>query len=223
MSKSNMTIETYKHVIWDWNGTILDDRWLWVEAMNRLLRQRGMMELTEERYQADFRFPFRDYYRELGFDFRKEAFENLALEFMESYRGRWQECDLHDGTRDLLKVLTAHGLSHSVLSAIEHEFLLQMVRFHDLNACFTELLGINDHFASSKMENGKRHLQGLPMKPDDVVFVGDTLHDFEVATNIGVDCLLLAHGHNSRDKLRTTGAKVLRSMPEVQEALIGNR
>ncbi|MCG8607443.1 HAD family hydrolase [bacterium] len=215
--------EAYKHVIWDWNGTLLNDRWLWVEAMNEVLRRRGMTPITEKQYQANFRFPFRDYYLQLGFDLKKDAFEKLALEFIEFYRSRWQECALQDETRPVLEALAGHGLSHSVLSAIEHEFLLQMVMFHDLSSFFTALLGISDHQAASKMENGKHHLQSLHVSPETIIFVGDTIHDFEVATHIGVDCLLVAHGHNSRNKLEASGAKVVGSMREVQEALIENR
>lgn len=213
-------MKTYKHIIWDWNGTILDDRWLWVEEMNQLLRQRGIPELTEEQYQADFRFPLKDYYRELGFDFGKETFTRLALEFIKSYQVRWEECVLHDNARDVLHVLADHGLSHSVLSAIEHKFLQKMVQFHDLGCFFTKLVGIADHFAASKLENGKRHLDGLHVARAEVLFIGDTLHDFEVADAMGVDCLLVAHGHNSLDKLQATGVHVSGSMREIQEVLI---
>ena len=58
-----------KHIVWDWNGTLLDDRWLTIAVMNRLLARRNMDELTEDRYLQLFTFPGIDYNRRLGFDF----------------------------------------------------------------------------------------------------------------------------------------------------------
>ena len=57
-----------EHIVWDWNGTLLDDRWLTIAVMNRLLARRNMDELTEDRYLQFFTFPVIDYYRRLGFD-----------------------------------------------------------------------------------------------------------------------------------------------------------
>lgn len=210
----------YKHIIWDWNGTILDDRWLWVEGMNQLLRQRDMHEISQGEYQDTFRFPLRDYFRELGFDFQKESFDQLAFEFIRLYRARWQECDLHDNARNVLQVFANRGLSQSVLSAIEHGFLHKMIKFHGLNHFFVKLLGIGDHFAASKLENGRRHIQSLTVKQTEVLLVGDTVHDFEVAREMGVHCLLVAHGYNSRRKLQATGAEVVSSMRAVQEMVM---
>ena len=33
-----MKLTAYAHVIWDWNGTLLDDAWLCVDVMNGVLR-----------------------------------------------------------------------------------------------------------------------------------------------------------------------------------------
>jgi len=49
--------------------------------------------------------------------------------------------------------------------------------------------------------------------------VGDTVHDYEVAQAMGTDCILIASGHNSRDRLEETGVLVLDSPNEIIEAL----
>ncbi len=210
----------YKHIVWDWNGTILDDRWLWVEAMNHLLRQHSIPEVSDEQYRDDFCFPLSAYFKQVGFDLQREAFDRLALQFIELYQNRWRECALHADARNVFNVFAKRGLTQSVLSAIEHEFLKEMVRFHELTAFFSGLLGIGDHFAASKLENGRRHMERLRLRPSDVLFIGDTVHDYEVATDMGVACLLVAHGHNSRGKLQATGAEVVASMREIEYRLI---
>ena len=70
-----MESSKYTHVIWDWNGTLLDDNWLCVEVMNTLLSSRNLPLLTLERYRDIFDFPVKNYYEKLGFNFKKESFE----------------------------------------------------------------------------------------------------------------------------------------------------
>lgn len=218
--ENKLDINMYKHIVWDWNGTILNDRWLWVETMNQLLRERGLRQISEDEYQNDFHFPLRNYFRTLGFNFQKEPFDKLAMEFMMCYRNRWKECELHVNTKNLLQVVDKHGLTQSVLSAIQHELLQDMIDFYKLGSFFSEQLGIDDHLMTSKLENGRLQMEQLALKQTEVLFVGDTQHDFEVATAMGVQCMLIAHGHNSREKLQTTGAEVVVSMYDLQEELV---
>ena len=59
----------YKHILWDWNGTLLDDRWLCVESINKILKKRKMPPILEKTYRKTFCFPVMKYYESLGFDF----------------------------------------------------------------------------------------------------------------------------------------------------------
>ena len=59
----------YKHILWDWNGTLLDDMWLCVESLNRILKKRERPPLDEKTYKETFSFPVKKYYETLGFDF----------------------------------------------------------------------------------------------------------------------------------------------------------
>ena len=80
----------YKHVIWDWNGTLLDDVGECVAVLNDMLGKRGMELATVERYQKAFSFPVINFYLDLGFDFEKEPFDKVADEYIESYSRRWK-------------------------------------------------------------------------------------------------------------------------------------
>ena len=57
-------------VLWDWNGTLLDDVELCENALNRLLQRYGYPQRYDhEQYRAIFGFPVEDYYVRAGFDF----------------------------------------------------------------------------------------------------------------------------------------------------------
>jgi phosphoglycolate phosphatase len=209
----------YQHIIWDWNGTLFDDAWLCVEIMNGLLARRGLPLLTLERYQTVFDFPVVAYYRRVGFDFAVDPFETLSNEFMADYQRRMMECDLRPGARDLLAALLRRGLSQSILSAMKQDLLDDMIAQFDLRRYFSDVVGINDHHAAGKLDSARHWMARQSVIPAEMVFVGDTTHDHEVAEVLGVGCWLIASGHHSRERLAATGGQVIDSLPDVQRLI----
>lgn len=107
------------------------------------------------------------------------------------------------------------GLTQSILSAYPQSRLEETIDFYGLRHYFTKVVGLNDHYACSKIEQGKQLMKELGFSPDEVLFVGDTTHDFEAAKAIGVDCVLIGNGHNHPNKLRLCGVRVVNSMTEI--------
>ena len=200
----------YEHVIWDWNGTLLDDVELVVDIMNGLLTPRRLQPLDVARYHEVFTFPVQDYYERLGFDFAREPFAELAIEFMSSYLERWPEADLRHGAREVIGALAERHVGQSMLSAAEAELLHAATTHFGLAEVMSHRVGIGDHHAVSKVDEGRAHLAELDAER--VLLVGDTEHDAEVAEEIGVDCVLLEGGHMSRARLLATGAPVFGSL-----------
>ena len=208
----------YKHAIWDWNGTLLDDGWLCVEVLNGLLARRGREPITEREYREHFGFPVIHFYDYLGFDTDKDSFERVSHEFIGDYERRWlDECVLHADTAAVLGELASRGIEHSVLSAAKQEALdLGIVHF-GIRGFFNGLCGASDIYASGKVDRGRRWIETLNCAPDEVVLIGDTKHDYEVAEAIGADCILLAHGHQTAARLAETGAPVVHTLRELLE------
>jgi phosphoglycolate phosphatase len=211
-------MRTWKHLIWDWNGTVWDDAWLCLETSNGMLKRRGLPAVSREDYLEQFGFPVEDYYRWAGFDLGNEPFPELAIEFIREYGRRRFECELHRGARDLLGRLKQSGVPQTVLSAYQHDTLLEAVEHYGLTEFFTEIVGLDDVYAISKVENGLRYVSTLECAPEEVLFLGDTVHDFEVAEAMGVRCALIAHGHNSRARLEACGVPVVSSLEELAQS-----
>lgn len=208
-----------KHVIWDWNGTLLDDAWLCVDVMNEVLARRALPKLTLERYGEVFRFPVRDYYAELGFDFEREPFEVIGTEFIEGYSAREAACDLRPEARNVLEGIAGAGLTQSVLSASQLSRLQHQAQRLDVHASFNAIVGLDDHYAASKVEVGRRWLEASGVDPEKTVLVGDTDHDVEVAQHLGVRCLLVPSGHQAPERLRASGAEVANDLGRVLELI----
>jgi len=205
-----------KHIIWDWNGTMLDDRWLTIAAMNIVLARRNMAELTEDRYLQLFTFPVIEYYRRLGFDFDKEPFSVSGSEFINEYNARAFEPQLHDGIIDLIAELNENGVSHSILSASSQKILNKLAKHHNIDHYFIAVLGQDNHYAYGKIETGKMWINKLGIAPKNTLFIGDTEHDLEVANAIGSHCALLSWGHSSTERLENRGINVFDAMSDLK-------
>ena len=213
----------YKHIIWDWNGTLLDDRWLCVEAINETLSKRNMNTITDDEYLEIFCFPVKDYYEKLGFDFNKEPFSVSGTEFVDYYNSKFHEPKLQTRVKEALKSVLDAGLTQSILSAGKQEFLDQWIEYHELQNHFIRVLGIDNHYASGKTEIGRKWINELDHDPVDVLLIGDTIHDNEVAQAIGVDCILVDHGHVSRQRLVSTSTPVCSGLDSVVKMVLTSK
>ena len=199
-------------MVWDWNGTLLDDAWLCVEVMNDLLLRRSLPPLTPERYAEVFRFPVRAYYEALGFDFEREPWETVGTEFIEGYEARHDACELRPGARETLAELAERGLGQSVLSASQQHRLLAQARRLGVQERFVDLVALDDHYAGGKIDVGRRWLDRVGEDPRGMLLVGDTDHDVQVARALGMRCILVPSGHQSKARLATLGVDVVPSL-----------
>ncbi|NKB33480.1 MAG: HAD hydrolase-like protein [Pseudomonadales bacterium] len=208
-------LNTYEHIIWDWNGTLLDDVDLCVEIINGMLNERDMPQISVEMYQHLFEFPVEAYYRKLGFDFVFEPFEKLAGQFVETYKSRVHECKLHASSIDTLNSVAELDISQSVLSSLNHSALEEELQHHKLIDRFELVRGIDDHFAAGKIEVGRALVKELRIELNRTVLIGDTHHDFEVATDLGIPCILISNGHYSKARLESAHDCVIDSLQEL--------
>mgnify|MGYP006279517707 CR=1 FL=1 len=212
----------YTHLLWDWNGTLLDDLVLCLKVINQMLETRRLPALSKAEYRTVFGFPVIEYYRKVGFNFDLEPWEEVSTEFITAYESGRPDCPLMPETRNTLEALRGIGYTQSILSASKAEYLERAVGDYRLEAFFLGWAGLENHHAESKVEVGKKHLQHLALDQQSTLMIGDTLHDAEVAAALGVDCWLVSSGHQSRERLETSGKPVLKSLGEIRARLTNN-
>lgn len=208
-------------VLWDWNGTLLDDVDLCVDALNRLLAAHGYPQRYDHAaYKAIFGFPIEDYYRRAGFDFARHPFPVLAERYMADYIPASAACPLAPGAKGALAALQAAGVRQVILSASPLSTLQAQVAQRGITDYFDRLLGLGDIYAKSKVELGLAYLAENGFDPARAVMVGDTVHDREVAQALGVGCVLVACGHQPESVLRAAGAPVAADVPAAVRMLL---
>ncbi len=206
-----------KTVIWDYNGTIIDDLELCLNIENEMLEERNMRAgYTKEEYRNLFCFPVIEYYYKLGYTFENETYEDISVIFNKRYDEGFPNCKLIEGSLEKLQESYAKGNRNVILSAARHDKLIEQTDALDIGKYFEERMGIDNLLAGSKVDMAKRWMKERDINPDDCIYIGDTEHDKETADAIGItDCFLVACGHQSYEVLSRTGAKVVRSMKEV--------
>lgn len=204
----------YTHLIWDFNGTILDDVDIGIEAANVLLGRRNLPLMnTRAEYQKHFRFPIIEYYKDVGFDFQKESFDDVAVEWVAEYMARMPGATIFAGVRETMAEVCARGIPQILLSATKLEMLKGQVEDLGLVDVFSEIYGLGHIHATSKKALAEQLREKYP--EGKFLFVGDTDHDLEVAKAAHADCVLFAGGHQSPEQLATLGCPVIERISDL--------
>lgn len=202
-------------VIWDWNGTLLNDIDLCISSVNKLLKERTLPEIDTISYKEIFSFPVQDYYKTLGFDFEKEDFSVPAHQYIDFYYAGFDNCSLQKNAVKVLEYFRDKGFRQFVLSAMQHEMLEKTLELKGILHFFEGVAGLKDHYAVSKTEQGKQLIRTYRIDKREALLIGDTTHDFEVATELGVKCILIADGHQSIERLMQTKGIVMGNLSQL--------
>jgi len=212
----------YTHVIWDWNGTLLDDTDWCLTVINTLLADRNLPAVKNiDAYRDIFGFPVIDYYRRAGFDFDSEPFEIPAKEFIKLYHSDDSRFRLFDGAAETLWAVKDMGLKQIILSASELNNLRSKTALFDIERYLDDIIGISNIYAESKLKIGQAYISENNICGGKAVLIGDTVHDYEVASELGIDCLLIANGHQHKHTLLECGVPVLNNIKEAAGVIKG--
>jgi phosphoglycolate phosphatase len=215
-------MERINTVLWDWNGTLLNDSGICIDAINILLQRRRLQELSRSRYLEIFTFPVKDYYTEAGFRFSEEPWDLVAMEFMHLYFEKLKSAEIFNDANEVLGKIRKMGIRQVMISAMEHDSLTRAVKEKGLSEFFESIAGIEDHYAGGKTENARNTMARLDIDPGSTVFIGDTIHDHEVAGELGVQCILVSRGHQSFERLLGTGRNVFPDLKQIVGYICNN-
>jgi phosphoglycolate phosphatase-like HAD superfamily hydrolase len=205
-----------KHLVWDWNGTLLADLPLVVAATNVALTSVGGQAVTEDEHRRDFRRPIIDYYCSLlGRTVDADEFARMDKIFHDEYRLGLRTCQLAADARDAMAAWTG---SQSLLSMWFHEELVPTVDGFGLTAHFRRIDGLRSAVGGGfKSEHLVAHLAALGIDGRAVVMIGDSVDDAHAAASVGAACVLYTGGFTDPAKLRTIGVPVATSLLEAVE------
>lgn len=203
-----------KWVIWDWNGTLLDDTAAALNAFNAQLVKRGLPPITLEFYRANFAFPVKPFYALCGVDLAHEDWDGLAREYHRAYAAEPKA--LNADAIAALEAVKASGARQCILSALRQDLLDAALEEYGIRHYFDHVYGVDNLDGGSKLARA-RELMAEIGPPSAITLVGDAIHDAEVAKALGIRCILVATGGHSAERLRAV-APTMESLGRAAEA-----
>ena len=196
----------YTHIIWDWNGTLLDDIGASLASVNDMLAARGEKPMDINRYKECIGTPIIRFYEQV-FDLEKEDYSLILAEYNAGYMHHLASCSLTEGAKEAIADFAAAGIHQAIVSSSNNAQLCENARKYGVYDCFEAVLGAADFKADSKIERARAYL-AQSGEEKRVLVVGDLEHDAEMAAQIGADCVLLTSGHEHPERLERSGAVI---------------
>ena len=190
------------HIIWDWNGTLLDDTEAALATLNFMIAERGGTPISMPFYLDNFAFPVRPFYDRIGIMAHDEdEWNEIAREYHDVYSR--QAVALNRGTFAALELAKSAGCRQSLLSALRQDLLDEQARGYGVAEYFERICGSDNLHGASKVVRAREFLAELRSRDADAKFVmiGDAVHDKEVADAIGIPCVLCAVGSHAAWRL----------------------
>lgn len=201
-----------KHIILDWNGTLINDAWVFVDVLNIILAEQNLNPIDVDIYRDLFTFPIKEFYNKLGVDTSDVNFNNIEKHFIYEYNIRKYNASLYDNIPTVLSELCNRNISLSILSASNEIILNDLVSHYKIDSYFDNIVGVDNHRASGKINRGKELINQNNFSNEETLIVGDTYYDYEVANTLNVDCILVSSGHQSLSQLNRADAKIINNL-----------
>ncbi len=207
-------LEHYQYIFWDWNGTVIDDVQTALDAVNQMLRERGYETIDLGYYRQLMDTPIIRFYEPI-FDLEKYPFDELADEFQQLYQvGKPMP---FAEIPEIFQSLQKEGRHQIVLSSSDRKIIQQYAQYYHFTEYFDVILGADNLYAESKVQRAVEYMQQEQIPGAECVLIGDTVHDYEVAEKMGIECILLTSGHQAETDLQGCGCPVCHSHREILE------
>lgn len=209
-----------KHIIWDFNGTLLADAQLGVDCDNYVFDTLGLPRITIDDYRRHMTMPVRDFYTALGIDLNVYTYDVISRLWLDRFNRHAVGVGLVPGTLEIVARMKEIGYTQSVLSASYEASLREQCEELGLCNLIDTIDGLSDESARKKTDIGRAQMARLGLAGEETVLVGDMCADAELAHALGARCVLVPWGHNAADRLEKTGCPVAHTMEELESMLV---
>ena len=182
------------------------------------MSRRGISEIaSEDDYRRVFGFPIIEYYKRIGFDFTKESYSDIAVEWVDEYMSRVKNAYVNDGALEMLMRIKRSGMKNILVSATEINMLNNQLSMLGISELFDGVYGLDNIHAQNKIAAAMSWRNSAPDAK--ALLVGDTDHDFQTANAANADCVLYLGGHQSKEILSKLGCRLINSLSELGELI----
>jgi phosphoglycolate phosphatase len=192
----------YSLIVFDWDGTLLDSATGIAISIQEASREMGLEVPSRERASHVIGLGLMDALRHAVPDLPEKSYAEFAERYRKHFLTREEGMDLFPGVPELLAGLQEAGYTLAVATGKSRKGLERALRASGLGA----------HFAATRCADESRskpdpamlfELMGeLSRAPGELLMIGDTSHDLEMATNAAVDAVGVTYGAHPEASLR---------------------
>ena len=209
----------YQYILWDWNGTLLDDLSASLEAVNMTLDVYGKKRIDLDEYKSYLDTPIYKFYEHL-FDFEKTPMNDLSMYYRKFYDELEDTIKIADRALQVLQKCKEKGIKQYIISASHTDDIEKYMKKLGVTDLFNRISGSDDRKAGSKVERARLLIEEEKIPKEQCVMIGDSLHDLLTAQEIGVDVILYSGGHQAKEELLATGKTVCDDFLEIVNILL---
>jgi phosphoglycolate phosphatase len=191
-----------RNIIFDWSGTLVDDLPAVLSATNSLFAHYQIPTLTLDRFRAEFRLPFKDFYTQ---HLAHVPMAELERVFHSHFNRVQHTIAPLPHAREFLEFCRRSGLRSFVLSTIHP----------DSYAVQTAANGFGQYIARAYLSVWDKRAKILDLlaenqlAPAETLFIGDMQHDIETAKFGGVYSCGVLTGYNRLEQLRASAPDLI--------------
>lgn len=208
-------MKKYSTIIWDFNGTLVDDVYAAIGAVNDMLIKRNQNPITINEYSENVDIPIWKFYERV-FVPGTITPEDAISEFAAGYDKYIKPRPLMEGAEEILSYLQKAGKNQLVVSASHIDKVTASLETLGIRSYFQTVLALTDYNCTDKSFLAQQYVSENNISAECVLVIGDCVADWQMSKALYCDCVLITKGHQSRREFALTDAIIIDSLIELK-------
>lgn len=187
-------MKRYELIVFDWDGTLMDSAAAIVRAIQAACRDLGLTEPTDTQARHVIGLGLADALQHAVPDLPAARYPEMVERYRHHYLSRDHELLLFDGVETMIGDLGAAGHRLAVATGKSRAGLDRALNHSGLRASFHASRCADECFSKPHPQMLEELMLEFAMTPDQILMIGDTSHDLQMAANAGVAALAVSYG-----------------------------
>ena len=214
MQKTNTSLNV-KHLIFDWSGTISDDRKLAYESNMKVIEARGVRRINYNEWLRRAEPSAIGFYRRMGIIGDADELVTETTMHFDALKLNGCAPSMYPDAPEALGMIKEKGVELSVLSSHPENHLIDEAQRYGIAGLFSSIEGSVKNKSVALMSK----LRKIPRR--NAAYVGDTTYDIAAARAAGLRSVSVTTGYQNEALLRLERPTlVVKSLTELKQIVV---
>ncbi len=204
-----MSDKKYQLIVFDWDGTVMDSTAVIATSIQSACRDLGLPVPSDEAARHVIGMGLVQALQHAVPEAPEHMYEPLADRYRHYFLSQDQSIPLFAGAHETIEELHDAGYALAVATGKSRKGLERVLDSSGLRRYFHASRTADETFSKPHPAMLQELMDELGMKPEEVLMVGDTTHDLQMAINAGVDAVGVTHGAHPEEQLSALKPRAL--------------